>query len=583
MAPLHDEALRIGPRQPPFVRWPADGAVLEWLPGDTALLHLHPGMRAGAAPFVLPARARRVILDLRPIAAVPSVPYASPAQLNGLLAQLIVQPLLPPAPRYRFSTGPRPQDPENWEGVLPGFMQVETQPLLPAPGARALPLAVIVNDTQPVPPAVLALQRMNRARIVSEEGDSRSRAGPLQTVWLEIDLPVEFAAGQLVWPDGSAARWQADRRLPENRATGQGSAPVTAALALLAHKQKAHHPIATPAMFAVRQDDAPYRDMRFPPPAWRQLAAIKLWATMDKYFPARRLMDNAWEAALLACLRRMDDVLDARAYGQALETMAVQLDDSHVITASRALGWNERTHGIGVQLARISGRIYVAGLTDPALEGSGVLRVGDEILSIDGEDVAARLARLGGTVAASTAAGRWRKAMFEMTLAPRDASVQLLLAGADGKQRSVTLQPGPFENTLPLRHALPVVSVDEGVAYVDLDRLQPGEVDAMFATIEGSRALILDMRGYPHGTGRAIARRLSAPCGRAPVAAYGRAAAHPGRAQRGRPARGSRRGAGAGAAIAAPGSRIDKMVQAASRTPGGYRAKKRAANAIMTA
>lgn len=512
MAPLHDEALRIGPRQPAFVRWPVDGAVLEWLPGDTALLHLHPGMRAGAAPLVLPARARRVILDLRPIAAVPSVPsvpYVSPALLNGLLAQLIVQPLLPPAPRYRFSTGPRPQELERWEGVLPGFMQVQTQPLLPAPGARALPLAVIVNDTPPVPPAVLALQRMHRARIVSEEGDSRSRAGPLQTLWLEEDLPVEFAAGQLVWPDGSAARWQADRRLPEHRATGQGSAPVTAALALLAHKQKARQPIATPAMFAVRQDDAPYRDMRFPPPAWRQLAAIKLWATMDKYFPARRLMDNAWEAALLACLRRMDDVLDARAYGQALETMAVQLDDSHVFTGSRALGWNERTHGIGVQLARIDGQVYVGGVTDPALEHSGVLRVGDEILSIDGEDVAARLARLGGTVAASTEAGRWRKAMFEMTLAPRNASVQLLLAGADGKQRSVTLQPGSLENALPLRHALPVVSVEDGVAYVDLDHLQPGEVDAMFATIEGSRALILDMRGYPHGTGRAIARRLN--------------------------------------------------------------------------
>ena len=507
MAPLHDAGLRIGPPPSAFVRWPADGAVLEWLPGDTALLHLHAGMRASAAPFVLPARARRVILDLRPVAEIPD--SASPALLHAVLAQLIAQPLLPPAPRYRFSTGPRPQDLERWEGVLPGFMQVETQPLLPAPGARALPLAVIVNDAQPVPPAVLALQRMNRARIVAEEGASRSRAGPLQTLWLEEDLPVEFAAGQLVWPDGSAARWQADLILPQDRATGQGSAPVTAALALLAHRQKSRRPIATPAMFAVRQDDAPYRDMRFPPLAWRQLAAIKLWATMDKYFPARRLMDNSWEEALLACLRRMDDVLDARAYGQALAAMAVPLDDSHVITASRALGWNERTHGIGVQLARIGGRIYVAGVTDPALEGSGVLRVGDEILSIDGEDVAARLARLAGTVAASTTAGRWRTAMFEMTLAPADATVRLVLAGVDGKERSVTLQPGPLENTLPLRHALPVVSVEDGVAYVDLDRLQPGEVDAMFATIEGSRALILDMRGYPHGTGRAIARRLN--------------------------------------------------------------------------
>lgn len=507
MAPLHDAGLRIGPPPPAFVRWQADGAVLEWLPGDTALLHLHPGMRAGAAPFVLPSRARRVILDLRPVA---ETPYpASPALLHAVLAQLIAQPLLPPAPRYRFSTGPRPQDPENWEGVLPGFMQVETRALLPAPGARALPLAVIVNDARPVPPAVLALQRTQRGYIVAEEGASPSRAGPLQTLWLQEDLPVEFAAGQLAWPDGSAARWQADLILAQDRATGQGSAPVTAALALLANKPRRHKPLATPAMYAVRQDDAAYRDMRFPSREWRQLAAIKLWSTMHSYFPARRLMDGSWEEALQACLRRMEDVRDAREYGQALEAMAVHLDDSHVGTGSRALGWNERTHGIGVQLARIGGRVYVAGVTDPALDNSGVLRVGDEITAIDGEDIAIRLSRLAGKVAASTEAGRWRKAMFEMTLAAGGASVQLRLAGADGGQRSVSLPPAPLENALPLRHAVPAVSVADGVAYVDLDRLQPGEVDAMFATIEGSRALILDMRGYPHGTGRAIARRLN--------------------------------------------------------------------------
>ena len=137
MAPLHDPALRIGLPSQEFVRWPADGAVLEWLPGDTALLHLHPGMRLDTAPFVLPARARRVILDLRPIAEVPSMP-SPPVMLHAVLAQLIGQPLLLPAGRYRFSTGPRPQDPQDWEGIVPGFMQMETQRLYPSAGARAL-------------------------------------------------------------------------------------------------------------------------------------------------------------------------------------------------------------------------------------------------------------------------------------------------------------------------------------------------------------------------------------------------------------------------------------------------------------
>lgn len=507
MAPLHDGALRIGVPSREFVRWPADGAVLEWLPGDTALLHLHPGMRIDAAPFVLPVRARRVILDLRPIAEVPFMP--PPVMLHAVLAQLIDQPLLPPAGRYRFSTGPRPQDPQDWEGITPGFMQMETQRLQPSAGARALPMVAIVNDTQPVPAALLALQRAGRARIVAEEGAWRSRAGPLQTLWLAEGLPVEFSAGQLVWPDGSAALLHADQTLPKDRATGPGSSPVHAALALLARPVRDVAPMAQAAIYPVRQDDAAYRDMRFPQREWRMLAAVKLWSAMDKYFPARRLMDTSWEEALRVCLRRMEEVRDAREYGLALQAMAVHLDDSHVGTASRALGWNERTHGMGVQLARIDGHIVVAGVSDPSLERTGLLHAGDEIISIDGEDVDLRLARLRSMTAASTDAGHWRKAMYEMSIVPAGIKVQLLVSGGDGVRRSVTLEPAPLDDARPLRHAWPAVRVAQGIAYVDLDRLLPEEVGAMFDTIHGSRALILDMRGYPHATGRAIARRLN--------------------------------------------------------------------------
>jgi C-terminal processing protease CtpA/Prc len=48
-----------------------------------------------------------------------------------------------------------------------------------------------------------------------------------------------------------------------------------------------------------------------------------------------------------------------------------------------------------------------------------------------------------------------------------------------------------------------------GVGYVDLDRLQAGEVDKMFETIKGTPAVIFDMRGYPNGTAWSIAPRLT--------------------------------------------------------------------------
>jgi len=48
-----------------------------------------------------------------------------------------------------------------------------------------------------------------------------------------------------------------------------------------------------------------------------------------------------------------------------------------------------------------------------------------------------------------------------------------------------------------------------GVGYVDLDRLQAGEVDKMFDTIKATPAVIFDMRGYPNGTAWSIAPRLT--------------------------------------------------------------------------
>ncbi|MGK5038378.1 S41 family peptidase [Janthinobacterium sp. LB3P118] len=512
MAPLHDDALRIGAEAPAYVRWPADGDVLEWLPGDTALLHLHPGMRDGSPLLLLlPARARQVILDLRARRELPRPPL--PTMLHAVLAQLITEPLLLPAERYRFSTGPRPNTPGQWEGMTAGFMQLEAQRLQPAPGARALPMVFIVNDTQSVPHAVLALQRTGRARIVAEEGAWRSRAGPVQALSIGDDLRVEFASGQLAWPDGSAAVLAADRTLRMDRATGPASAPVKAALALLAQPSmpviSVISPPASAALYPVRHDDEAYRDMRLPEREWRMLAAIKLWATLDNYFPAKPLMSRSWDDALQRCLHQMAQVHDAREYGLILQQMATSLDDSHVGVGSRALGGNSRTHGIGVVLAAIDEGIVVANVTDPALLRSGLLNVGDTIVQIDGEYVGTRLGRLRATTAASNEAGRWRKAMAEMLTFLPGASVTLQVDSGDGKRREVVLQPTPLDDALAPRHARPMIALDKGIAYVDLDRLQAGEVDAMFDKIQGSRALILDMRGYPHGTGRAIAERLN--------------------------------------------------------------------------
>ena len=51
--------------------------------------------------------------------------------------------------------------------------------------------------------------------------------------------------------------------------------------------------------------------------------------------------------------------------------------------------------------------------------------------------------------------------------------------------------------------------LDADIGYVDLGRLVPDQVDAMFEALGDTRALVLDMRGYPRGTTVPIAARLN--------------------------------------------------------------------------
>ena len=504
LAPLKDPSLRMHAGDAPeLVHWPAGSPGLEWLPGAVAVLHLHAGAPTPAQMDGL-SHARKVILDLRP--ALQERDGDWEAALHGLLALLIDKPLLLPAERYRIASGPRPA--QGWEGMPGAFMTLEAERLIPAAAARARPMVFIVNETELVPKAVLALQRAGLAKIVAEEGVFHIRSGPLQFVPMS-GMVVEFSAGELALPDGRVDL-RADRVLAKDRRSGAASAPVKAALALLGAKWQPRAKSAAPALaFAVRQEESAYRDMAYPGRAWRALAAIKLWSVMDRHFPAKRLMSSSWDEALPACLARMDSAQDALSYGRALEDMAVTLDDSHVIVFSRALNRERGKGTLGIRVGSVEGRYVVTGVAHAA--GSDArLRIGDEVLSLDGENFGARVARLAPRVAASTPAGKMREAIARALRGAPDSTAQVEVSGSDGEARKVDLARTVTDEEEPERSGRPVVDILAGnIAYVDLDRLEPDQVDAMFDKVMNTRVLILDMRGYPRGVGRTLVPRLN--------------------------------------------------------------------------
>jgi C-terminal processing protease CtpA/Prc len=150
------------------------------------------------------------------------------------------------------------------------------------------------------------------------------------------------------------------------------------------------------------------------------------------------------------------------------------------------------------------------------------VKTGDVILTVDGEPVEKRREFLSRFIAASTPQALMRAVHLGLLRGQKDSAVKLRVRGAAGELREVEIARS-ISRTDPklaaaMRRVTPVVQVlPSGFSYVDLARLQVGEVNKMFETIKGTPAVIFDMRGYPNGTAWAIAPRLSEK--KTPVAA----------------------------------------------------------------
>jgi hypothetical protein len=161
---------------------------------------------------------------------------------------------------------------------------------------------------------------------------------------------------------------------------------------------------------------------------------------------------------------------------------------------SRALNVDSGKRTIAIRVDHIEGHFIVSGFSGVALEGGNGVRIGDDVLSLDGEDFGARVARLAPRIAASTASGKIRDAIWRALRGAPDSLATPAPTGAGGQTRSVQLRRTLNDDERPMRSGLPAREVLAGsVGYVDLDRLARSEVDAMFETIKQTRAVIFNM------------------------------------------------------------------------------------------
>lgn len=521
MAPLHDPALRIGNTPMPRPVLPPEGQPLvEWMPGDVALVHLHhanvntwdPGHPAlQKAVNEALRKAKGLIFDLRPVMENRGT-WASENYFKELVPRLIGDPLQLPAERYRYHSGYRAQRGITSGSYFSGQLAMGVEQVSPAKDAHPLPMVFIVNESSGVPKVTLGLQKAGKAWILAEGQPSAAWVVPTSIEKIGEKTAVEFSTGEILFADGRAG-FGPDSTVEPNPTTGMGGVTAQAALKLL---QGSTRPGATVVWHTVpalpmEATEPAHSEMTFPTLPWRQLAVIKFWGIINAFFPYMQHMDRPWSEALPLFLTRMEKVNDAREYALALAEMATFLQDSHVNVFGPEIRTYTGEAPAGLRMAEVEGRIAITGFIDESLKKEPGLHVGDVLLRVDGEDVKARIHRLSQMITASNERGRVRKALRYLLNGPEGSPVKILVQGTSGPLREVSIprKKSYFEHQPSLRQG-PLFKVLAGnIGYADLDRLENKDVPSMFEALKDTKALIFDMRGYPHGTAWTIAPWLN--------------------------------------------------------------------------
>jgi len=497
-----------------------DPVTHQWVEDSVLLVRLRPAAGGDSDRFVATVAAlepelrvaRAVVFDLRaPPGPPPSGVIDFALSQRGVSRALLPLPMAAPAERVRWHQGYAPDVPAKASSIYRTGWNVSAGAVLAgSDSAQERRVVFLVNRYSELPGLALAARSAGVGRVVGEGEESRALGGSVMELPLGDGLVAELRLGELVNGDGTLAVAVDTVVAP---AAGAFDPALRSALALSRRAWARAGGADAPPPVSLSPVTPEFDSIATPVVGWRLVALYRLWGAIAYFHAYPERYPAPWEGQLERFIPRFEVARDSVRYALALAELLAGTADSHGFLT--APGWTTFTGSTPLPFSAriIEGRAIVTRLAADSLSFS--VRVGDEIVSVDGEPIGARTARVTPYIAASNAVARRRDALNLALRGPDSSMARLELRGADGRVRAVHVpRSGRFRPPLAEERDGPILRLLPGnVGYADLDRLPGSMVDSMFALFQNTRAIIFDMRGYPRGTAWLIAPRLARDTG----------------------------------------------------------------------
>ncbi|WP_437278469.1 S41 family peptidase [Sorangium sp. So ce375] len=439
----------------------------------------------------------RIVIDFRMGEDTIGSPWTA---LQQLAPVLVWRDLSGPATRTVVWSGWPPQTGYSSGGYYRGFEQIAVERFAAKQkGGPPRRVVFVVDDKGGVPALAWAMQLSKDGAIVAagpirDSSDTRTHA-----------LPGGFRAVVRV----NESLWgplRANTTVPE----GKDPIPVAVKLARARVKPAKQWEKNVPSPPAIASDDEPYEGMTYPAVEYRLLALFRLWTVIDRFYPYKHLIGD-WSAVLPEFIPRVIAAKDEREWALTLAELAARIADGHThLSGSAVLDALLGVAPAPVETRLVEGLPAVTRLRDAQAARDAGFRVGDVIVAVDREPAQAIMQRRAPYVPASTTAAHAQLLAEGLLPGPAGSSARVTVKGADGVQREITaLRDFRFYDSSRSAEKRPWHLITPQVGYVDLTQLTSKQVPAMFEDLRQIKALIFDMRGYPHGTAWDIAPRIN--------------------------------------------------------------------------
>ncbi len=262
--------------------------------------------------------------------------------------------------------------------------------------------------------------------------------------------------------------------------------------------------------------EKPYISEAYPSSFYRILALFRYWNIVNYFSPYSFLSLKKWDTVLREFLPLVYEAKDSLEYNLGVIRLISQLNDGH-----SALIWTETlSNHFGIYANMpflctiLSGRAFVSEIFNDSLCKIDHIQKGDEIVSVDGENITKRIDRFKPYLYSGSNVNS-RLVMFSETYLFRGKDSICKIKYFDGNKthdisirRYSTARP-IFENRTTGKNDTAWSVMKNNIGYVNMGLLQEVDVDVAMDCLINTKAIIFDLRFYPNNTWRRIVDRLA--------------------------------------------------------------------------